>query len=277
MTNTIGIIFSKDRPLQLTATIETLLKHCKDIENIELFVLYKTTSEKSKKLYNLVKNNFENIIFIEENNFRQDLLKILENKEYVLFVVDDCVFTEDFEISFITEKLYHYSPVIGFSLRLGNNINYCYPVRKYQNIPYGQTDVFGIARIYDWRLAELDFNYPLELSSSFYKIDVIKSILKGKYRNPNELESWMAMNVTSFYKERGYLIFYNKSRAFCIPANKVQTIYNNRSMNNLKYTPENLMNLYEQGMRIDISKFDRFLNNACHQEVDFDFVHSSQL
>jgi hypothetical protein len=277
MIDAVAVIFSKDRPIQLTATLETLKKNWVDLENTEVYVLYKNTTLQSKKLYRQIKHEFDWVKFKEERNFKTDLLDILENKKFVLFVVDDCIFTDNFNLVYICEDLEKIKNSIGFSLRLGKNITYCYPVDKEQKLEV-YFDMNHSFISFDWTHSEFDFGYPLELSSSIYQIEKIWDLLvHNGYSNPNALESnldWFSSKLKSKYP---VLLSYNKSRAFCVPANKVQNICNNRSMNNSKYTPEKLLEMYEQGWRIDVSKFDKFLNNSCHQECEFDFIHSSNV
>ena len=39
--HTVGLIFSKDRAMQLDATIRSLYLHCKGVQNIDLKILYR--------------------------------------------------------------------------------------------------------------------------------------------------------------------------------------------------------------------------------------------
>jgi hypothetical protein len=42
----------------------------------------------------------------------------------------------------------------------------------------------------------------------------------------------------------------------------------NRANKNKKYSAENLLNLYEKGVRIDPNEFYGFVSESAHQEVD---------
>ncbi len=55
--------------------------------------------------------------------------------------------------------------------------------------------------------------------------------------------------------------------AFCIPANKVQSVVSNRSAANPDETPNALAAAYQRGDRIDIARYYDFPNIACHEEV----------
>ena len=103
--NLAGVIFSKDRAMQLEGTIESLFLHCGDISQIELCVLYKTSGEMHGFQYNKLKEEFYNISFVEEANFKEQVLDVVSGFEYVLFLVDDNLFVKDFYLAHILRSL----------------------------------------------------------------------------------------------------------------------------------------------------------------------------
>ncbi|HUT43273.1 MAG TPA: methyltransferase domain-containing protein, partial [Desulfobacterales bacterium] len=111
-----GVIFSKDRAMQLQATIESFLLHCKDSDNLRLTVIYKASTPLYEHQYNDLKKSFSNIMFIRETNFRKQTLAAIGASEYVLFLVDDNIFTADFRIGDITAALRREADATGFSL-----------------------------------------------------------------------------------------------------------------------------------------------------------------
>jgi glycosyltransferase involved in cell wall biosynthesis len=64
------------------------------------------------------------------------------------------------------------------------------------------------------------------------------------------------------------LLSYERSVAFCIPANLVQTVTKNRAGTRAGESPVALAAAFERGCRIDLSRYDDFPNTACHQEVE---------
>ena len=58
----IGLVFSKDRALQLQATIESFLLHCS--EDVEICVLYKATNELHQEQYENLQAKFPDISFV---------------------------------------------------------------------------------------------------------------------------------------------------------------------------------------------------------------------
>lgn len=261
----IAVVFSKNRPLQLSLTLSGLSKYCLDI--IDTIVLYTTTNSEQERAYDVVKTEYPNIRFCKENQFKANLLQLLYNKTHVLFLVDDCVFVRKFSLSSILST-YLTIKTLGFSLRLGLNINYCYPMRTNQKLKayIGFEDFI----LESWGHNEYDFGYPLELSSSLYNIDTIKELLEsGNYNNPNQLESYLDFNKGYFRDKKPLLAMFKQSVAFCAPLNKVQTVANNnRSSTDQQYSVENLLKLYLDGVRINPDKFYNFVPISPHQEVE---------
>lgn len=273
--NFVTVIFSKDRPLQLDLLLNTLFIHnsCTDAVPYEV-VLYKATTEEYKEGYEKIKKRHLGTAFIEETDFKINLLTIIRNKKYVLFLVDDTVFVRKFNPKKICEDLGIFDGAIGFSLRLGENTTYSYPLDALQTMPLAQT-LFDDVLFYQWniRLAD-DFNYPLELSSSIYRTEDIMIFLKDTiYKNPNDLEWNMASNA-HILRYRPYLLVYKTSVAFSNPINKVQTVNNNRVGSNEEFSPKALLEKLKGDFYIDGCQFFNFIPNACHQEVPLTFYKS---
>ena len=261
----VAVVFSKNRPLQLSLTLSGLSKCCLDA--IDTVVLYTTTSFDQERAYDIVKTEYPTIRFCKENQFKANLLHLLYDKTHVLFLVDDCIFVNHFSIKSILST-YLTIKTLGFSLRLGLNINYCYPMRTNQKLKaYTGFEDFILE---NWGHNEYDFGYPLELSSSLYSIDTIKELLEsGNYNNPNQLESYLDFNKGYFRDRKPLLAMFKQSVTFCAPMNKVQIVSaNNRSSENDKYSVDNLLKLYLDGVRINPDKFYSFVPMSPHQEVE---------
>lgn len=270
--NTISYIFSKDRPMQLEATIRSFKKYCKDLQNVHIEVLYKTSNTRYEKLYQKLIEEYSDVNFVKEKDFKNDLVASVQRFPYILFVVDDTIFVREFSINQIIELLEKYQDSIGFSLRLGVNAIYCHPMDKFQRLPKFERINERVLK-FNWTLSEYDFGYPIEVSSSIYRTkDLLPLLTNLEYKNPNTFESVLDQNKAVFKNTKPILLCYEQSVAFSAPLNLVQTMWQNRASVDQKYAPENLANLFEQGFRFDIDKLDGFVPNACHQEVDIDFV-----
>jgi hypothetical protein len=128
------IILSKNRAMQLDCCLRTLKENCLDLncENGEetVSVLIKTDKAVHQISYIKLAQEYPNINFINEINFKEDLLRIVKDKDYVLFICDDNVFTHLFSLAEMIDALKENPYALGFSLRLGTNIEYCYSLDK---------------------------------------------------------------------------------------------------------------------------------------------------
>jgi hypothetical protein len=110
-----------------------------------------------------------------------------------------------------------------------------------------------------------------------YRLDFINPIINDIYfANPNVLE-WELYMRCLYTRQMPYLLLPNQSIAFSVPANKVQNVNNNRHGEKSEYDTTELLTRFENGDRIDFVKFDNFIPNSCHQEVEFDFIRYSRV
>jgi glycosyltransferase involved in cell wall biosynthesis/cytochrome c-type biogenesis protein CcmH/NrfG len=271
----ISLIFSKDRPLQLSATLESFLRNCRDYGKCNAKILWKSSTGSFSQLYGELIKEYQihsNIKFIEETDFNNDVLKLIKDSKYVLWIVDGNIFIREFSLEALISALNVNNDAIGISLRLGKNTTYCYPQDKCQQLPKFIDLSSGLLK-YKWKFSEYDFGYPLEVSSSIYRTsDLFPFLSNLKFRNPNELESQMAYNANAFSIKYPSLICPNVSYTFCNPVNIDQNIYvTNRNSNLPKYYAKKLAQLFIDGKRIDIDKYQNMIPNACHQVVDLKF------
>ena len=266
-----GLIFSKDRAMQLRATIESFLLHCRDHDHIQLQVLYKASNQLHRRQYDKLKAEFCDVCFIEELNFKEQVLSIIGGFEDVLFLVDDNLFVRDFLLADAVGALRSNGDAIGFSLRLGANTTHCYAHNIDQTVPAFRQINARVLK-YDWTWAEYDFAYPLEVSSSIYRTaEVVELLRQVGFSNPNTLEAAMAANAQLYRQARSSLLLFEQSVAFCAPVNMVQTVWDNRVGENQGYSADRLAQMFEKGGRIDVERYSGFVPNSCHQEVELHF------
>lgn len=270
------IFFSKDRPMQLDASLRSFLRSCTSSQKVNLKVIYRCSNDWFENQYKLLILEYTQVDFIKESTFKYDVISQLKGSDYVIFCVDDTIFTNGFSLDDIIVALEQHTDAIGFSLRLGVNTVYCYPLNKYQRLPNFERIGNKILK-FNWVNAEGDFGYPLELSSSIYRTqDILNLITSLDFFNPNTFESKLDQSKSIFYRSKPSLLCYKVSVAFSVPLNIVQTAWKNRFSNNTNYSPENLLELFEKGFRIDIEEFQNFVSNACHQEVEVNFQKTKQ-
>ena len=263
----LGILFSKDRPLQLDAALRSLRLHCRDAGEASLKVLYAASDADQESLYEQLAREHPTVGFVREQDFKPDLLRLLGPAELVLFLVDDTLFVRDFALGDIREVLEADPSVLGFSLRLGRNTTYCYSFDKPQALPPFTSARPGVVQ-YAWADAQWDFGYPLEISSSVYRTrDVLPLIRELKFTNPNTLEHGLCQCAERFRPGLGCLLCYEQSVAFSAPVNRVQTVSENRAGGQSAYAANQLARYYAWGKRIEVGAYVEFTPNACHQEV----------
>jgi glycosyltransferase involved in cell wall biosynthesis len=265
-----GVIFSKDRPLQLDGTLRSFFGRCQDTHQCRLKVLYRA-SEECQPHYDTLIQEYTTVEFIAEQDFRNDLLHLLSSSELVLFLVDDNLFVRDFPLAEVAGALRQQPAALGFSLRLGRNTTFCYPFNKSQNLPPFETVAPQVLSC-DWTKAEGDFNYPLEVSSSVYRTaDVLPLLRESFFQNPNTLESELAARASQL-TGKPQLLCFEVSRAFCNPINIVQRICPNRTGGLAEHYPEQLARQFGVGMRLDVEAYKDFTPTGCHEEVPLHLV-----
>lgn len=260
------LIFSKNRPLQLDLCLNSFLDNSIDEKNNDITVLYKVDPEYKHAYKNLILE-YEEIRFIEEEDFETDVLNIISEKPYVLFVTDDTIFIHHFYLDNIINFVEQNEIILGFSLRLGKNIKYCYSMDMPQSMP--ACLYFNDICVFNWTEGTYDFGYPLEVSSSLYRTDDILEILKNKkFKNPNILEATIDYNKIYYNRRKPFLACFVKSLAFSSPMNLTQCYNNNRNSRKEEFSPLRLLERYNNGFRIPLMTFMNFIPTSPHQEVN---------
>lgn len=269
----IAVIFSKDRALQLDAALRSLQESCRDITRCNRVVIYACSHQRHERHYETLKEWHPGVRLIREKDFQADLSNALRGHSHVLFLVDDNVFVKQWTISPIASLLTEHSDAIGFSLRLGRNTTFCYSLHKPQPLPEFEELPRGVLK-FRWPGNEGDFSYPLEVSSSVYRVDDLLPLIEGAedIRNPNLLERFLDRSKSNLAGRLPFLLCFQQSAAFCIPINVVQTQYVNRRGSDSSFTPAELLRRFDLGYRVDLKPFEGFVPSSCHQLVAITFL-----
>lgn len=268
----VGLIFSKDRAMQLDAVLKSLALHCRDIRDVDLKVIYRTTSPRHERQYRDLMKDHPLVEFIKEVDFRVQVLDAVRPYQGVLFLVDDNIFVRDFYSGQMIRDLKLNPDSLGFSLRLGRNTVNCYSLNKKQRLPDFDKVRGGVLK-FTWVEADHDFGYPLEVSSSVYPVNYILPLLEQlHFANPNTLEEQMSRNANVYAELKPALLCYDASVTFCVPVNKVQSVCDNRAGEMHCYKVEALADKFDEGQRIDVLKYAFFVPDGCHQEVPLEFL-----
>ncbi len=262
-----GVIFSKDRPLQLDALLRSFALHCADAAQTPLRVLYACSDAAQEKAYADLARTHAHVKFVRESDFRADLLDIVDGARAVMFLVDDTLFVQPFSVAAALAELDRHPDALGFSLRLGHNTTYCYPLDRPQRTPAFEKPAAGVLK-FQWTSGEHDFAYPLEVSSSIYRAEDIGPLLAWlPFRHPNSLEGALAPQAQLYRDARPSLLCFERSVAFAAPINRVQSTHANRAAADDARSPSALLRAFQQGQRIDVAAYAGFVPSACHQEI----------
>ncbi len=192
-----GLIFSRDRAMQLDGVLRSFYRHAGEADLVDLWVIYLATDDQHRGQYRQLQDDWsekKRLHFYPQRKFRQDVLSIMAlgsllpggqiayrlyhriaglhrrlgflawpllrfpTPKAILFLVDDNIFVRPFSLDSAVSALYSDDSVLGFSLRLGRNTTYCYAMDRPQALPEFQKKAGGILS-YDWTTAELDLPY----------------------------------------------------------------------------------------------------------------------
>jgi hypothetical protein len=160
---------------------------------------------------------------------------------------------------------------LGFSLRLGVNTTYCYMLDSPQTLPVFEALTDGHMK-FDWTVGDKDFGYPLEVSSSVYRLgDLLPLLNPAPFRQPNALEARLAGAARAFRDTHPHMLCYHQAVAFANPVNKVQVGNQNRAGIDRSYDIDELARMFADGYRLKVDAYSGLVTNACHQEVELIF------
>lgn len=247
-----SIVFSKDRAMQLHAF---LLSYIERVDNRKrMYILYKCSNERHHKSYEQLKEIFikEDFVFVEEIQFREQLIEILEQSEAgkILFYVDDMIFTHKINYE-IFENIDTTSSVLALSR--GKDFDYSTVLLK-PLIQPPFTKLKSNLEQFNWNFSDVysDWTYPLGVSAYMYgKIEITAMLKAISFKAPNSLEHAMQVFLINFNNRYGLCMEF--ATCVCVHANLVQTEGKNPVLGT--FSIDQLLNLWESGKRIKLDEF----------------------
>ena len=254
------IIFSYNRPLQLEALLRSAKQHIDNLGTI--YVLYRSKGNDFQTAYDELITDYPEVHFTQQKNpphdFKPILIDLLKQSEapYVCFAVDDIIVTDSFDMQACTDAL-EATGAYGFYLRLGKNITYSYNYNITLTVP----KFMPVAQdIYSFHFEGKSYwAYPNTVDMTVYrKEDILPTILEMNYTSPNTLErDWhRKANLQNIG------LCFDHSKMINTPLNLVQENWNNKHES--AYPTEELLDLWQQGLRIDIDKVYKIDNISAH-------------
>ncbi len=228
---------------------------------VQLNVLYKS-EDKYKKGYEELIKKYPEVNFMEEHDFKEQVLNWLKNApNFVMFGTDDTIFKDYVDINKVMEKL-KLKDTIGFSLRLGKGLTYNFDFGRGVKEPEYEEEN-GILR-WDWRNEEYAYGYPFELDATVYKKEFVESVINSlgrHWQHPNLLEGHGDIFVKRSSEKYGKDLYaFSEPKTIALAINRVQNIYPNR-FSDTGYDVETLFNLWKQGKKLDLGYYRKKFNS----------------
>ena len=266
-----GVVFSKDRALQLHALISS---YSALVANAApLHVLYASSSAAHAAAYRELCSTSPAggtiRSFTEETAFRAQLLDLLGTirADAVFFLTDDDVFIEQVDLqTFLAFDLRKFVP----TLRLGLNLQWCYPQNCAQPLPpFRPAKTQHVELLYwRWKNGEVDWRYPLSVNGHLFgREELLRLARQLEFRAPNSFEEALQKFLPRFLRRHG--VCFRKAPLLNIPCNKVQV--ENTNIHGACHQ-DYLLQQWQKGLQIDTRKLRGYPNISAHQEVDLAFV-----
>lgn len=279
-----NVVFTKDRPLQLDAYLESLYRHFPS-GLYQTYILYKVGVFQEE--YQHLFRKYPRCIVIEENDFHSDFLKLLEqiSTKFILFGVDDVVYFDLVDFDVINETFDSFSKdFFGFSLRFGRETVEKGGDRIGTTVIDGQT-VYSI----NWTQGRTpNTRYPFELCATIYPTELVKRVIRsvvnhnplvrklflpnavfikvlgkiisthsilrsfGYFCDPNTLEYSNCRWCQNHSDKLPAFLFFQRQCASAVQVNTVNISINNEFNGSAEHTVKDLAARYSHGYRFDI-------------------------
>lgn len=263
------LIFSKNRPMQLLALLESMFANS-NIDPRNCFVLYKA-DEPYFVPYMEVFSYFPDVNIWPEWDFKAQVKDFVFNAcPNVCFFTDDDVFKRKINVGECILALNDDKNAMAFSLRLGRHLNFCYSTQSPQKLPGNFILHHGNILSWLYKGTDWDWNYPLSVDGHIFKREDLlnaMSMIPDSWTSPNTFEGYLSHLHPVLKKTTMYC--FEESVVFNIPHNKVQKEVNNVFAGG---SEEDLLKLWEDNKKIDISTFQGIKNVSAHQIVPLTFI-----
>lgn len=277
------IVFSKDRPLQLQAYLDSLLYYT-NINRDCVFVLYKNEGNH----YEILKEKYNGVNFFDEKHIDYTVWKehtfneVLKStffydincdEDAILFGCDDCVFIDHVNLDSAEKFLNENTDVLCVSLRLGLNIRDIAPPVVCEDIRFYK---------WYWPNSHSHWGYPFELMGTIYRASFVKEILNADhkpFRCPNDLESFGVMYAMKNCRYPFMSMFNHNNLLVAMDVNRCQDYFQNKYDGGSEHTIKHLKKLFKEGKVIDwinlnqISPPNVFVGRKYWRIINKDEIH----
>lgn len=262
------IIFSRDRACQLDLLLRSIRRFAPHISPV--YVLFRATSSDYSIGYRIVKHEHPWVSWRNEKSFQEDARALLKRvtSELMMCMTDDSIILVSFDALEAAKLMHRSKDFLCFSLRLGLNTGYCYPLKREQAVPY-----FMRARdvlMWEWKRADGDFSYPGSLDAHIFRTDEFRLLLNARnFSNPNQMEDALMKGCKKSFQP--LMASFTKSKVVSLPVNRVNETHPNRFGQLGASEPQELNDRFVSGERLLLDNLTKRQVNAAHVEMPLEF------
>ena len=265
-------IFSRDRGMQLHNLLSSIPFSLFD----SITVLYSTSNNDFEKGYKKVSKSFPKVKFIQETDFRQNVLDHLKNSqfEFTCLMVDDAIFYRKND-AYTKDKIidtFNKFDIISFILGVGKNCTWSMTANKAFNFPEPHVVHNDAVYIYNWKTSarkSSEFECPFMVVGNVFKTSILykySSIVD--FQKPNSYEIKLQMFIQQFYRNElpDLCACFEYSSIVHSPNNVVQTEWGQCNGDVAK-----LNNMYLQDVVIDLDNLNFENIHGLHANIELKF------
>ncbi|MBN1817506.1 MAG: hypothetical protein JW828_09095 [Sedimentisphaerales bacterium] len=289
-----NIVFTRNRPLQLAAYLESFLNNMGSAVH-QVDIIYK--EDLFTHEYAQVFALFPSCRIVREQDFHRDFMQIFEQIEsdYVVFATDDVVYFDAVDFDVIEAAFAECRDIFGFTLKFGPE--YFADGKE----PVAPAEFSG-QKVYkvNWKKArDAPSKYPFELNSTIYPTSFVRMLLRhiGRdrpalqkvfaegtipyrlarmfcsrkrlfhafrtFHNPNHLEGYGYRWCRSHKRRLPEYLYFQKICATTLQVNRVNTVIDNPVYGTDEHTVETLNAKFQQGYRLDLAHLQHNKPSYC--------------
>lgn len=267
-----ALVYSRDRAAQLDLCLRSIQENGGGLF-YSITVLWTASTNDFLRGYTLCEEQHPTVKFIKETNLKDQSLQLIDkHSPYVcLFTDDDILYREPPDFPTPNHVLEWEPDVACFTLRLGMNINYCYPLDCEQELP--AIEKGDGVMFWEWQKGHLDWGYPGSIDGTVYRTNELLRYLRNReFENPSQLEDQL-MQAIRFSQSPQFCSSFYDSLVVNVPANRSSSTHlNNRHGDTHPFGLRDLNTEYLEGGRLSLSEMDFSPVNAAHTELALVFA-----
>lgn len=271
-----GVIFSKDRALQLYTLLHTYFKL---VENpVPLFIIYTASSDAHANAYREVEDALKNsqleVTLVRETTvFRDTLLNVLAqvNTRNIFFLVDDIVFIRPVNLS-LASIIDPTQCILSF--RHSPHLRRSYTAAVNQPPPaFFPSQEGGELVCFNWFEQGNEWSDPWSVDGQVLSTAEVRVLSRlSDYKAPNTYEGTLKSFNGLAMGRLG--MCYTESRMLNLAINRVQSEVANYSGS---ISADFLLDQWNNGLMLDTSVFDNHISIATHEDRSVGFVRREKL